>query len=228
MRHGTLSCATALAILQAARRKRPWLPDDTAPCYIRSRDGDRGNMRQASSLPRRRLRSTLRDRARPGATDPHIPNVVSICRGRAPSLRSGVCVSTVSIVSGLPGYLAERGCRGPQTVLTVLTEFSTYHVPQLNLRSVLNTDWKRRRRPPERARTLWPARLSHEQSSHSSLTSLKIGGFAGHIQAHDVPPFSYRLLGSIAGVDRERLHQLWLDLAGLARFPAKVLPRSGS
>jgi hypothetical protein len=67
-----------------------------------------------------------------------------------------------------------------------------------------------------------------EQSSHSSLTSLKIDGFAGHIQGHDAPPFSYGLLGTFAGADRERLHQLRLDLAGLGRFSAKVLPRSSS
>ena len=36
-----------------------------------------------------------------------------------------------------------------------------------------------------------------EQSSHSSLTSLKIGGFAGHILGHDAPPFSYGLLGPL-------------------------------
>ena len=66
-----------------------------------------------------------------------------------------------------------------------------------------------------------------EQVSHLSLTSLKIGGFAGHIQEHDAP-LSSGLLGPFAGVDRERLHQLRLDLAGLARFPAKVLPRSSS
>ena len=156
--------------------------------------------------------------------------------------------------------------------------------PRLNLISVLNTDWKRRRRPPERAGKGYPgnlmalrwtarrggggsareqelrwARPSHtqaarrrgglspraagletgnswqitiprrpEQSSHSSLTSLKIGGFAGHILGHDAPPFSYGLLGTFAGVDRERLHQLRLDLAGLAQFSAKVLPRSSS
>ena len=160
--------------------------------------------------------------------------------------------------------------------------------PRLNLISVLNTDWKRRRRPPERAgpcgrqglsrkshgaamdgtqrgggsareQELRWARPPHtqaarrrgglspraagletgdswqitiprrsEQSSHSSLTSLKIGGFAGHIQGHDAPPFSYSLLGPLAGVDRERLHQLRLDLAGLARFSTKVLPRSSS
>ncbi len=66
----------------------------------------------------------------------------------------------------------------------------------------------------------WP-----EQSSHSRLTSLKIGGFAGHILGHDAPPFSYGLLGTLAGIDRERLHQLRLDLAGLGRFSTKVLPR---
>ena len=161
--------------------------------------------------------------------------------------------------------------------------------PRLNLISVLNTDWKRRRRPPPSARgpcgQQGLSRKSHgaamdgtqrgrrsareqelrwarpsrtqaarrrgglspraagletgdswqitiprrsEQSSHSSLTSLKIGGFAGHILGHDAPPFSYSLLGPLAGVDRERLHQLRLDLAGLARFSAKVLPRSSS
>ncbi len=75
---------------------------------------------------------------------------------------------------------------------------------------------------------LWQMTVHGRLSSHSSLTSLKIGGFAGHIQGHDAPPFSYSLLGLFAGVDRERLHQLQLDLAGLGRFSAKVLPRSSS
>jgi hypothetical protein len=60
------------------------------------------------------------------------------------------------------------------------------------------------------------------------LTSLKIGGFAGDILGHAAPPFIYGLLGTVAGVDRERLHQLRLDLAGLGRFSANVLPRSSS
>ena len=49
-------------------------------------------------------------------------------------------------------------------------------------------------------------RLTGEQGSHSSLTSLKIGGFAGHILAHDGPLFNYGLLGAVAGFGRERLH----------------------
>jgi hypothetical protein len=35
-------------------------------------------------------------------------------------------------------------------------------------------------------------------------------------------------MGPVAGADRKRMHELRLDLAGLARFPSKGLPRPGS
>jgi hypothetical protein len=55
-------------------------------------------------------------------------------------------------------------------------------------------------------------RLTGEQGSHSRLTSLKIGGFAGHILAHDGPLFNYAL-GVTAGD--------WADApSAIPRFPA--------